>query len=441
MMAGPAPRLKKKLNRAEQAHRSGLPAGMNAFGDFRMCVKNCDAVHGPEMVTSTMVAARGWTSYEGDMGYRKNRKRFDDWLSRLEPTKFETMLAEFFRDQGYRVEHVGAAVQGRRFDGGVDLKLFKDDDYSIVQCKNWNARQVTHNAVHELLGVMLTQRATAAVVVSSGEFTAHAITSAAEDRRIRLIDGVELRRLLATWPGRTRWTSTHQRSPFREFVQRCRVAGFAFAALALLMVSLVALAIFGKQGSNIAGTITTAAIAGEPAPASRARVASTTVSMEPVSGGYAASSRRLPTRASVQQAIGEKVGGLATSAMILVDPNRRIDPESARLAVRRIAGVRSAVWMDQTNFIVRVDRVERRSMAMIDEVCDALEPLGDTLGVVVAVQNANARNGDEMETLTRNCQLAEGQRAFGQRKRQIDTVSPEVRAQFKAMQERNQSKR
>ena len=48
--------------------------------------------------------------------------------------------------------------------------------------------------------------------------------------------------------------------------------------------------------------------------------------------------------------------------------------------------------------------------------------------------NPKARNGDEMETLTRNCKLAEGQRALGQRKRQIDTVSPEVRAQFKAMQ-------
>ena len=106
------------------------------------------------------------------MGYRQNRQRFDDWLSRLEPTKFEALLADYFRDQGYRVEHVGAAALGRRFDGGIDLKLYQGNDYIIVQCKNWNAMQVTHNAVHELLGVMLTQRATGAVVVTSGEFTA-----------------------------------------------------------------------------------------------------------------------------------------------------------------------------------------------------------------------------------------------------------------------------
>ncbi len=126
--------------------------------------------------------------------------------------------------------------------------------------------------------------------------------------------------------------------------------------------------------------------------------------------------------------------------MVIADPHRRIDPESARLVAGRIEGVRSVAWMDQTHLIVRVDSAERRSMQMIDQVCDALDPLGDTLGVVVVLQNANARNGDEMQSLTRNCQLAEGQRALGQGKREIDTVSPEVRAQFKAMQDRNPPK-
>lgn len=377
------------------------------------------------------------------MGYRQNRKRFDDWLSRLEPTKFETLLAEYFRDQGYRVEHVGAAARGRRFDGGIDLKLYKDNEYRIVQCKNWNAMQVTHNAVHELLGVMLTQRATGAIVVTSGEFSAHAITSAAEDGRIRLIDGIELRRLLATWPGRARWSHTRDivlsRFGFAGIIRPCRmVARLALVALALVIVSLAGLAIFGPRMSNTSPKVTAVRTTVEPAP-----VPSTLVSraLALSASESASAARRTRTRASLEQGIGEKASALAASAMIIVDANRRIDPESARLAVRRVAGVRSAVWMDGTNFIVRVDSAERRSMAMIDEVCDALEPLGDTLGVVVAVQNANARNGDEMETLTRNCQLAEGQRAFGQRKRQIDTVSPEVRAQFKAMQERNQSKR
>lgn len=375
------------------------------------------------------------------MGYRQNRKRFDDWLSRLEATKFEALLAEYFRDQDYRVEHVGAAARGRRFDGGIDLKLYKENEYRIVQCKNWNAMQVTHNAVHELLGVMLTQRATGAIVVTSGEFTAHAITSAAEDERIRLIDGIELRRLLATWPGRARWSSTRQCFFSGVRAKTRRATRLASAALALLIISLFALTMFGTRKSNTAPSVATIAKTTESAPPSRARTTSATVSNARASSTSTTPARRLPTRASIQQAMSVKAAGLATSAMIIVDTNRGIDHESARLAVRRVAGVRSAVWMDRTNFIVRVDSAERHSIAMIDEVCDALEPLGDTLGVVVEVQNANARNGDEMETLTRNCQLGVGQRAIGQHKRPIDTVSTEVRAQFNAMQERNQPKR
>ncbi|MFZ2236796.1 MAG: restriction endonuclease [Dokdonella sp.] len=393
------------------------------------------------------------------MAHKRNRKRWDDWLSRLEPTRFESLLAEYFREQGYRVDHVGAEASRQRYDGGIDLKLYKDDAYIVVQCKNWNANLVPHNPVHELLGVMLTQRASGAMVVTSGEFTAHAITSAAEDRRMRLIDGVELRRLLATWPGRARWSLTRT-GIFPGFAGASRRmlvgSGVAVMLVAALVTALVSSRNPDSRRSPAQPSVTMAASANDPA--------------NPIDGGHASSApaqaRESPAPASSQpesqtqgsrptasyadrrraartgmQTVGRGAQRAAASAMGAPDVYRTIDPESARLAVSRIAGVRSAVWMDKTNFIVRVDSAELRSMAMINEVCDALEPLGDTLGVVVALQNANARNGDEMETLTRNCQLGEGQRAFGQRKRQIDTISPEVRAQFKAMQERNQPKR
>jgi hypothetical protein len=51
------------------------------------------------------------------------------------------------------------------------------------------------------------------------------------------------------------------------------------------------------------------------------------------------------------------------------------------------------------------------------------------MGVVVNLQSAAARTGEELEILSRNCQLAPGDRAFMQRKRQLDVVSAEVRAQ------------
>ena len=120
----------------------------------------------------------------------------------------------------------------------------------------------------------------------------------------------------------------------------------------------------------------------------------------------------------------------------LPDVNRPIDHEAARAAVRLLAGVRSAIWLDQTNFVVMVNGAELRSMDMIDRVCLALEPLGDTLAVVVNLQDVTAKDPDAAMTLSRNCQLAEGQRAILQAKRQVDVVAPELRRTFKAQQQR-----
>jgi len=57
---------------------------------------------------------------------------------------------------------------GSRYDGGIDLKLRRGDEYVVVQCKHWNAKQVPHNDVHQLLGVMLSESATGAIFVTSG---------------------------------------------------------------------------------------------------------------------------------------------------------------------------------------------------------------------------------------------------------------------------------
>ncbi|MEO8460371.1 MAG: hypothetical protein ABI451_07575, partial [Dokdonella sp.] len=68
------------------------------------------------------------------------------------------------------------------------------------------------------------------------------------------------------------------------------------------------------------------------------------------------------------------------------------------------------------------------------KVCLALEPLGDTLAVVVNVQDVTAHTPDGATTLSRNCQLQEGERAFLQKKREIDAVSAGLRDTFKKQQ-------
>lgn len=122
-------------------------------------------------------------------------------------------------------------------------------------------------------------------------------------------------------------------------------------------------------------------------------------------------------------------------AMRLPDPARRIDREAARSAARTVPGVRSVGWVDHENLLVRVDSGELRSQRTIDRVCLELEPLGDTLAVVVHLQNAAARSGEEMQTLSRNCQLAPGERALMQRRRQMDVIPQEVRMQHQAARE------
>ena len=122
-------------------------------------------------------------------------------------------------------------------------------------------------------------------------------------------------------------------------------------------------------------------------------------------------------------------------SMHLADPSRRIDHEAARAAVRPLQGVQSAVWIDNANLLVLVGGNYYRSMATIDHICLALEPLGDTLSVVVNVQDVMATTSEGADTLSRNCQLGAGERAMFQQKRQVDVLEPEVRRAFRAQQD------
>jgi restriction system protein len=113
--------------------------------------------------------------------------RHDDAFSRIGWAELERLLA-------------GTGGTGARFDGGVDLRIRRDAEIVLVQCKYWNAEQVPHNVVHELLGVMVNEGATGAILVSSGEFTRAAIDAAQRHGHMKLIDGETLRGMLGSLP-------------------------------------------------------------------------------------------------------------------------------------------------------------------------------------------------------------------------------------------------
>ena len=133
-------------------------------------------------------------------GLKNVSRRHDDALSRIGWAELEQMLAAYYRDAGWWVEHAGTGGTDTRFDGGVDLRIRRDSECVLVQCKHWNAKQVPHNAVHELLGVMVNEGATGAILVSSGEFTRAAIDAAQRHGHVKLIDGAALRTMLGPLP-------------------------------------------------------------------------------------------------------------------------------------------------------------------------------------------------------------------------------------------------
>ncbi|WP_456952454.1 restriction endonuclease [Lysobacter sp. HA35] len=130
---------------------------------------------------------------------KKVRVRRSDALTQVSWQQLESLLATHYRSQGYEVEHCGTGATGSRFDGGIDLKMRRGGEYVLVQAKHWNARQVPHNAVHELLGLMVNEGATGAVLVTSGEFTKAAVEAATRQGHVQLVDGEDLRTMLGGW--------------------------------------------------------------------------------------------------------------------------------------------------------------------------------------------------------------------------------------------------
>lgn len=175
--------------------------------------------------------------------------------------------------------------------------------------------------------------------------------------------------------------------------------------------------------------------AAQPEPEPKSRPEQAGKSMDPVKTAGRIAAIRGAAVLGDQEAVRANMSAMQEDfrkSIKLADPARRVDRESARAAAKGVPGVRSVAWIDRENLLAIVAANEMRSYETIDAICMALEPLGDTLGVVVNLQSGAAATGDDLEILSRNCQLAPGDRAFLQRNRQVDVIAPSIRAQHKA---------
>lgn len=101
--------------------------------------------------------------------------------------QFEALVAEHFRQQGYKASLNAQAGP----DGGVDIELRKGSELSLVQCKQWRSTKVGAAIVRELYGVMSARGAVHGYVVCAGSFTADA-SEFVIGRNVTLLNGQQL---------------------------------------------------------------------------------------------------------------------------------------------------------------------------------------------------------------------------------------------------------
>jgi restriction endonuclease Mrr len=125
------------------------------------------------------------------------KQRLLDWLSQLDPKRFEQRIAELLRAMG----HTQVRVVGGSGDGGVDVEATVEDRWGhgcrvSVQAKRWS-RTLSRKPVDELLGALVRRRCDQGILITTSSFSKEARQAAGDDSRLRLVDGAQLVDLMA----------------------------------------------------------------------------------------------------------------------------------------------------------------------------------------------------------------------------------------------------
>lgn len=137
------------------------------------------------LAIAAISALRSWKT-----GHMLERQSGVESLRALPWKRFEDLLGEAYRRQGYGVEE----TMGGGADGGVDLVLRRDGRTILVQCKRWK-QPVPVQVVRELYGVLIDRGATGAKLVATTTFTRDAMAFAA-GKPIELVGSKTLLQLI-----------------------------------------------------------------------------------------------------------------------------------------------------------------------------------------------------------------------------------------------------
>ena len=136
---------------------------------------------------------------------------------------FEQLVGEAFRRQGYAVEETGLGGA----DGGIDLRLRRDGQREIVQCKQWRRTRVGVSVVREMYGLLVHHGAHRVKIVTVGDFTPDALAFAS-DKPVDCISGTQLLQLIEGLPAQTPATASTQTKPLHA--EGCPTCGSEMAA-------------------------------------------------------------------------------------------------------------------------------------------------------------------------------------------------------------------
>jgi restriction system protein len=157
-------------------------------------------------------------------GYRFRRQRAEflrqnitlDWVNSLTWQEFENLSGAIFRARGYAVENCG----GGGADGGVDLRLLRNGESTIVQCKRWKVFKVGVKPIRELFGVVAAEGAHWGIFVSSGIYTQDALRFA-EGKPLELIDGAQFAEMAKAYQGHALYDDrTPDKSPVKDSIPK-----------------------------------------------------------------------------------------------------------------------------------------------------------------------------------------------------------------------------
>ena len=121
--------------------------------------------------------------------------KLNDPLSRISWQDFEILVANRYRRHGWDVAHCGSGRLGFRDDAEVHLRMKKDGELALVQCRHESRGRFDARTVERLLAMAAEERATQVIVIASDDVPDDA-RQLAESGGATIIEGVAVREML-----------------------------------------------------------------------------------------------------------------------------------------------------------------------------------------------------------------------------------------------------